>query len=314
MGLLLMVGCASSEPDQEAEQVSSEASSSDAGTAGSSEEAPWVVFSSGRSGNGDLYAVRPDSADGEPEIRKVAGTEAPEGTVRYDAYQGRLVYQRHHDADGDQPAFAMLVSDGQDLFVDPNGDAAPVWSPTTGQIAYVARQDDNEDLFIAEADGSSPRALTQDAEVDRYPAWSPDGATLVFARRLETGWDLHTLAVSEASEGPKRLTEDGQYVGHPAWSPDGQKIAYDTLIDGQGEIMVIDLETGVQSRITDRPGNDLVPAWSLDSSSLAYGAETDGNWDVWFVDLETLETQRLTTDEAYDGGVVIVPASVLPDL
>lgn len=272
--------------------------------AAASGESHWIVFSSSRSGNGDLYAVRPSGG----EVVKVAGSEAPEGTVRYDPTRDRLVYQRHHEKEG----FAMLVADGKDLFKDPNGDAAPVWCPKSGRIAYVAKRDGQENLYIAAADGTEERALTQDAEVDRYPAWSPDGKHLVFARKAETGWDLFTIEVDGVDAKPNRLTRDGRYVGHPSWSPDGRYVAYDTLIDGQAEIMVFDRKTDTARRITERPGNDLVPSWAPDGRSLAYGADSDGNWDVWTVDLESLETRRITKDPAYDGGAVFVPGSALP--
>ncbi len=265
----------------------------------------WIVFSSARSNNSDIYAIDPVSG----ETVLVAGSPAPEGTVRYDAFRDRIVYHRY-DMD---PARAVLVADGEDLFVDPNGDVAPAWSPDGGWITYVAQRDGQEDLFIAEPDGSGERRLTNDTLVERYPAWSPDGRSIVFALRLESGWDLHTIDPFEDDTPVQRITEGGVYVGHPAWSPDGRYIAYDTLIDEQAEIVIRELATGEVTRLTNRAGNDLIPAWSLDNRHVAFGGEPDnaGNWDLWMVDVETLEMKRLTSQPSYDGGPVFVPASAL---
>jgi TolB protein len=234
----------------------------------------------------------------------VLGTEAAEGTVRYDPARTRLVYHRFSDSG------AMLMSGSRALFEDPNGDVAPAWS-TRGEVVYVAERDGRADLFVADSLGGSVRRLTSDPEVERYPAWSPDGSRVVYAKRIEGGWDLFAMDVAERSE--ERLTFDGVYVGHPAWSPDGSRIAFDTFRGGQTEIAVLDLEGMDVTDLTSRPGNDLVPNWSADGGRIAFGAEVEpGNWDVWIVDTTTLALTRLTSDSAADGGPVFVPEAALP--
>jgi TolB protein len=265
----------------------------------------WIVFSSARSGNGDVYAVYPPTG----EVVRVFGSDAPEGGPRYDAARDRIVVQRFA-GESDGP---MLVADGVDLFEDPSGDNPPAWSPTGAWIAYAARRDGREDVFIASPDGSGERRLTDDDEIDRYPAWSPDGETIVFARRLESGWDLHTIDVSSDDPAPVRLTHDGDYVGHPSWSPDGRFIAFDTMVRGQSEIAMVEIASGTVTCLTDRPGNDLVPTWSSDARSIAFGGVTEStsNWDVWLVDVGSSQLTRLTTDPGFDGAPVFVPASTI---
>lgn len=266
---------------------------------------PWIVFSSGRSGNGDIYAINSKTR----ETILVAGTDSPEGTVRYDAYQKRIVYHRYDQ----EPERAVLVSSGEDLFEDPNGDVAPAWSSEAGRVVYAADREGFEDLYIAMADGQNQLLVTQDEWIDRYPSWSPDGQAVVYAKKLEDGWDLHVMRPFDDDKPEERLTNDGVYVGHPSWSPDGRYIAYDTLIDGQAEIAMLEIATGEVTRLTNRAGNDLIPAWSPDGKKIAFGGEPDsaGNWDLWMVDLETLQITRLTEQPTYDGGPVFVPASVI---
>lgn len=237
----------------------------------------------------------------------MAGTAAPEGTVRYDPSKQRIVYHRYEE----EPARAIVVADGQDLFEDPNGDVAPVWSSAGDQVAYVASRDGTEHIYLANGGGAGERQLTDAEATDRYPSWSPDGTSIVFARRLETGWELFTLDTVSGEE--RQLTNRETYVGHPAWSPDGGKIVFDTFFDQQAEIAMLDLATGEITRLTNRAGNDLIPAWSADGRHVAFGGEPDnaGNWDIWMVDVETLALERLTTDQAYDGGPVFVPGHVI---
>lgn len=257
-----------------------------------------VVFSSGRTGDGDLYVL-----DGSPdEPRLLVGLAESEGAPRWDPTSRRVVHSRY-DSLG-----AMLLSGDSPLFRDPNGDVAPVWS-SQGRIAYVRVDEGIEDVFAARPDGSGEVRLTDDAFIERYPAWSPDGSQLVYAKQLETGWDLHTLDIASTIE--TRLTFDATYVGHPSWSPTGAAIAFDRMYDGQTEIVVLRLDDLDMLRITDNQANDLLPAWSSDGTALVFAGERDGNWDVWRHDLEAATTDRLTTDPAFDGGPILVPRAAI---
>lgn len=269
----------------------------------SAQAAEWIVFSSTRSGSGDVYAVHPKGG----EVIPVALTASPEGSPRLDVANNRIVHQRYENGR------TLLVSGDDDLFPDPAAENAPTWSPDGWWIAYSAVRGGREDLYIARPDGSVRRQLTDDREIDRYPSWSPDGTRILFARKEAAGWVVCSLDLRDLEAGPGRLTAAAEYVGHPVWSPDGKKIAFDTLFDGQTEIAMLDLESGDVTRLTNRPGNDLVPAWSSDSGTLAFGGQPDStlNWDVWTVDVKTLELTRVTTNPAFDGGPVFVPAAAM---
>ena len=97
-----------------------------ASTQASAQESDWLAFSSGRTGDGDIYVA--DLSTGLIEL--AFGTDAPEGTVRFDPNGVRIVFHRFAD-DG-----ATLMSGSHELFVDPNGDVAPSWS-ARGEIAYA---------------------------------------------------------------------------------------------------------------------------------------------------------------------------------
>jgi TolB protein len=114
------------------------------------------------------------------------------------------------------------------------------------------------------------------------------------------------------SEG-RNLFEDPNGDVSPGWSPDGQFIAFDTVVDGQSVIAMLEIETGEITRLTERAGNDLAPSWSLDGRRLAFGGRPDstGNWDIWTVDVETKVVERVTKHLDFDGGPVVVPASAL---
>ena len=50
---------------------------------------------------------------------------------------------------------------------------APAWSRDGRTIVFVSWRDGNGEVYAMDADGSSPRNLTQNPAKDFHPAWSP---------------------------------------------------------------------------------------------------------------------------------------------
>ena len=76
-----------------------------------------------------------------------------------------------------------------DLFA-PEGcpcDSHPDWSADGTKIAFISDRADenNEDIYVMNADGSGQTRLTDSIHEDSYPSWSPDGTKIVF-RAIET--------------------------------------------------------------------------------------------------------------------------------
>lgn len=259
----------------------------------------WIVFTSSRSGEGDVFGI--ESIGAQPLL--VAGGAAPEGTVRFDPARNRLVYHRYVNE------VTEIMTGDVVLMTDSTGRIEPQWS-ASGDIVYALESEAGGSLVVADSAGRQTRRLLEDQAVERYPAWSPSGDRLAYAKRLPTGWDLHVVDVAEESE--RRLTFDGVYVGHPSWSPDGSRLAFDGMIDGQTEIWIIDVESLATTRLTERAGMELAPAWSLDGRFIAYGSDNESGWDIWLADLGTSEAIRLTVDSANDVGPIFVPEDALP--
>ena len=91
---------------------------------------------------------------------------------------------------GEQRAFWTIRPDGSGAMkvrVDvPGFVGVPSWSPDGARIAFAVNSEDephpeggNWDIYVANADGSSPMRLTSD-RVDHSPVWSPDGTQIAF--------------------------------------------------------------------------------------------------------------------------------------
>ncbi len=105
----------------------------------------------------------------------------------------------------------------------------PSWSPDGSKIAYAAVRNVNRadfwnsalDIFVMNADGTHPVRLTQDASLNWFPSWSPDGKRIVFMRQTHDDPITADIYVMNADgTGLVNLTQT-QLVGefNPSWKP-----------------------------------------------------------------------------------------------
>jgi Tol biopolymer transport system component len=95
-----------------------------------------------------------------------------------------------------------------------------------------------------------------------------EGGTLAFVRG--SPWENHVLAWFDR-EG-RRIGEVGAPVttASPRLSPDGRQVSSYLARPANSDLYVIDVESGLETRVTFDPGSEDTPVWSPDGRRLAY--------------------------------------------
>jgi Tol biopolymer transport system component/cytosine/adenosine deaminase-related metal-dependent hydrolase len=167
------------------------------------------------------------------------------------------------------------------------GIGSPVLSPRGDRIAFRALND----LWVVDAKGGAPVALTRDSFHKSDPGWSPDGQSLVYSTDRAGTLDLWIRDLSTGQD--RRLTRFDGAATSCVWSPDGKTIAF---LNQNGALHLVSVADGATRKLAGdlyQPGR---PSWSPDGRTIAMAAFKpysarfrEGLNEVMTVDVETGE-------------------------
>ncbi len=178
-------------------------------------------------------------------------------------------------------------------------------TPFTGRIAFPTRDERGvAQIVVVEKPGEKPRAITTGPEACWFPAYSPDGKRMLFAREVK---GVHQLWVMnpDGSEARKLVDSNGSSLAG-SWSPDGKRIVYaakdrGAMGDGRPEglkIWIADADGSNPKRLTDASEamiDENVPRWSPDGKQVVFTSNRrEWGYEIWVAEVATGKLTPLT--------------------
>lgn len=145
----------------------------------------------------------------------------------------------------------------------------PSWSPAKDEIVVAVVNNSNRtELWSVDLATGNFLLLAGNAYENYAPSWSPDGHQIAYQSAENQGDPSDIWIMDRTGQNKRRLTQSrvGTWSRYPVWSPDVQWIAFvsnrnESAGDNQGEIYVLRVETGEDTRITHTGGS--VYEWGL---------------------------------------------------
>jgi tricorn protease len=241
--------------------------------------------------------------EGRPSdyVRKHVTSEASQFVLSPDDKQIAFV------CDGE--VFALKAAEDEPsayrLTDTPARDDEIAWAPDSKSLAFVSDRSGTRDIYrVRSQDEQEPRLarslrletvrLTDRAEDDHRPLFSPDGSKIAFER------GLGTLMVMDADGSHQEILADGFTSNRYKWSPDSKWIVFDREdSDFNRDVFIVsaDGEVGPHN-ISRHPDDDYAPFWSADGKVIAFVSRRAffNQTDIWYVWLTREDEERSRED------------------
>jgi Tol biopolymer transport system component len=270
----------------------------------------------------------------------------------YFSFKGdRIIYQRQEEVDAGCDQQWTMNADGSDQRRVSNGlgrTTCGAWLKGDRQILYSstfdhergcpARPDmsqgyvwplNNLEIYVANADGSNLRRLTDNQAYDAEATISPDGKTILFTSTRDGDIELYTMAIDGSNV--RRITNRVGYDGGAWFSPDGKQIiwraaypktAADTadytkllaqklVRPARTEVFVANPDGSGQRQVTNLGGANFAPIFTPDGKKIIFSSNYEkprsGNFDLFLINPDGTGLEKITTHGDFDSFPMFSP-------
>ncbi len=167
------------------------------------------------------------------------------------------------------------------------------WSPDSNQIVCALVSKDYCDLRIIGLDGSKPRILFSDKEVQWMYTydWSQDGKQILayFDRKVGTNIIVQIVLVSTTDGSVSVLkTFEKSWPENMCFSPDGRYIVYDFPQKAgslERDIFLLSTDGTREIPLIEHPSYDELLGWAPDGKNIIFASDRNGTFSLWNIQI-----------------------------
>jgi signal transduction histidine kinase len=148
-----------------------------------------IAFSSGRSGNFEIFIMAADGSN----LRQLTDSRGFDEWPAWSPDGQQLAFVSDRDGNAEIYVMAADGSNPRRLTDHPADDWPAAWSPDGQWLVFASNRDEDWDLYLVLAKGGPALRLTNAPADERDPTWSPDGKMIAFAYNGGGNWDIYTL-------------------------------------------------------------------------------------------------------------------------
>ena len=180
-----------------------------------------------------------------------------------------------------------------------NGGSGLAWTPDGKALVYAELQVHRTflvfgDLSLVDVATGGRRRLTRGVRA-WDPDVSPDGRTIVFARKRGDRSELFTVGLDGKRLRPVTDSAEGVEWSGPRWSPRGDALVAARLLPGGWlDLVRVDPATGAVEQLTHDRAKDVEPTWTPDGEAVVFRSDRDGVSNLYALRLADRSLARVT--------------------
>jgi len=190
-------------------------------------------------------------------------------------------------------------------------------------------------IFVANADGSGLKKITDNPKYDAEPIVSSDGKQIVFGSQRNGDFDIYIM--NSDGSNVRRLTDRIGYDGGPWFSPDGTKIVWRAWYPETEEEMamwrdcmennyifpvpldlwVMNADGTNKRRILHNGATNWSPSWHPDGKRIIFSSNMDDwhedikrfghNFELYLINIDGTGLERITYNNVFDSFPMFSP-------
>jgi Tol biopolymer transport system component len=167
----------------------------------------WIVFTSTRDGDLDLYKMRLDGSG----LVRLTSTPGYDGGAFFSADGKRIVYRASRPAPG------------------------PELDDYRALLAKKLVRPGHLEIWVMNADGTDQHQVTHVGAANFAPFFHPDGRRIIFASNVKDprGPNFDLYLVNDDGTGLEQVTTYDGFDGFPMFSPDGRRLVFASNRNGK---------------------------------------------------------------------------------
>lgn len=169
----------------------------------------------------------------------------------------------------------------------------------SSKLAFISSSTGSKELYLADIDGASARAITHDGTISSSPSLNHDATRLAYTSYKSGYPDVYLVDLTTGNRA--RIAYFPGINSGPAFSPNGSQIALTLSKDGNPEIYTMAASGGsAPNRITRTRGAETSPSWSPTGDRLVYSSDDRGSPQLFISSAQSIsEMDHLVTGNSY---------------
>jgi TolB protein len=255
-----------------------------------------IAFVSSRGGTKEIWVMDYDGANQRP----LTSLHSISLTPRWSPDASRIAFTCFAPSRGIvSPQICMYSVDAGKVLTFPRfrgTNSSPAWSPDGSHLIFSSSMLGNPELFVTDANGSTPKRLTFANGASTSPAWNPKtGQSVVFVSDRGGIPKLFMMSADGTNSAEIDVPDKG-YLIDPAWAPNGQLLAFSwRRPEGNYDLYLMDAATHQIVELTRDAARNERPSWAPDGRHIVFESTRGGSRQIWVMLADGQQAHQLTS-------------------